>query len=115
MRATFGGVGEGICEALLEPDDAVVVAGLEFDSRNVEHLSRHGLDQNIVWDVLADAPIFVLDSKEHAATHLMTGRESTGRMWTVVIMLVDDELDWWRPITGWPSERLEVETWREGN
>jgi len=77
-------------------------------------MARHGLEPNIVWDVWADTPI-VLSRVGRAGTHLMIGEASSGRIWTVAILLVDVELGLWRPITGWPSTRKEAKTWRGEN
>jgi hypothetical protein len=90
------------------------IGALEFDSRNLEHLARHGLDDTTVWDILLGEPAFfeqVLDSSR-SGTHLMVGPASTGRHWTVVIVEVEPR-GTWRPITGWPSTTKELRQWRE--
>ncbi|TAK58231.1 MAG: hypothetical protein EPO22_11120 [Dehalococcoidia bacterium] len=88
-----------------------IIAGFEFDDANVAHMALHGLEPNMVWDVWADEPILV-PRTGRSGTHLMIGQESSGRVWSIAVLLVDDELDIWRPITGWPSTRKEERTWR---
>jgi len=76
-------------------------------------MAVHDLEPNIVWDVWADEPILV-PRVGRSGTHLMIGQESSGRVWSIAVLLVDDELDIWRPITGWRSTRREKKTWRAG-
>ena len=93
--------------------DDVTIAGFEFDEANIGHMAAHGLEPNIVWDVWADEPILV-PRAGRSGTHLMIGQESSGRVWSIAVLLVDDEFDIWRPITGWLSTRKEQRTWRGG-
>ena len=91
--------------------DAVDVRDWEFDERNRAHLARHGIDDNLVWDVWAGNPMLVPNKPGRSASHLMIGPDSNGRLWTIVIVLMDDDLGLWRAITGWPSDRKERESW----
>jgi uncharacterized DUF497 family protein len=87
-----------------EPDD-IEVRDFEFDTFNLTHLVRHGLDAETIWDVWLDEPVVVPDRPRHSGTHLLIGMHSGGVLWTIAVVCVDDELGLWRPITGFPTER----------
>jgi len=95
--------------------DTISIRGWDFDERNRAHLTRHGIDDNLVWDVWAGSPILVPNKPGRSGSHLMIGPDSTGRLWTIVIVPVDEDLGLWRAITGWPSERKERESWEDAN
>ena len=88
---------------------------LEFDSRNSDHLARHGLDANLVYEVLGGEPLVFVNvpADNRSGSHLLVGPAADGRLWTVVIIVVDDAAGSWRPITGWPSTRREKMQWAE--
>ncbi len=104
----MGGQGSDANDAL-----DVEVHGFEFDGRNAEHLARHGLTEEVVWDVWAGDPRAFPNRPERPATHLLVGADSTGRHWTVAILLVDSATYTWRPITGWPSTRKEIKAYEK--
>lgn len=93
----------------MTPDDDVAIESFEFDQRNLQHLLRHGLDDNLIWDVWAGEPRVFTNRPGRSATHLMVGPDGLGQCWTVAILLVDDSRKLWRPITGWPSTGKERE------
>jgi hypothetical protein len=97
-----------------EPSDALIVS-FEFDTRNLTHMAVHGIDDNLVVEVLAGEPVFAQNppAPDRSGSDLMIGPSATGRWWTIVILLVDDDADIWRPITGWPSTSREQQLWRE--
>jgi uncharacterized DUF497 family protein len=98
---------------VLEPLGPIDVHGFDFDAANIEHLARHGIDPNDVWDVWGDAPVFCERvPAEGEASSVMIGEVARGEMWTIVIWLADDERWIWRPITGWPSTPREARAWR---
>ena len=88
---------------------------LEFDDGNVHHLAQHGLDANLIADVLAGTPIVVINEPREgrSGSHLLVGSSSAGRHWTIVIVEVDGEIGLWRPITGWPSTTKEILLWQK--
>jgi hypothetical protein len=45
----------------------------------------------------------------------MIGSDQSGRFWTIALVLVDDEWYRWRPITGWPSTKKEIQAWRDAS
>lgn len=95
--------------------DTIRIRGWDFDERNRAHLARHEIDDNLVWDVWAGNPILVPNKPGRSGSHLMIGPDSSGRLWTIVIVPVNDDLGLWRAITGWPSERKERESWESVN
>jgi hypothetical protein len=96
--------------------DQVTVDDFQFDKGNLPHLAAKGIDENLVWEVRLTDDVRVFEDKREghrAATHKMIGPDSMGRLWTIAMVLVDDELALWRPITGWPSKRKEGDAWRD--
>jgi len=90
------------------------IRSFEIDARNSGHFQVHGVDTNLIYDVLAGEPIFFGNppADNRSGTHLMIGPASDGRFWTIVIVMTH-EPGVWRPITGWPSTTKEMTTWRE--
>ena len=90
------------------------IRALEFDGRNLHHLAQHGLDANLIADVLAGAPIVAVNAPRggRSGSHLLVGPSSAGRHWTIVIVEMDDKIGLWRPITGWPSTTKEILLWQ---
>ena len=93
------------------------IRSLELDSRNEEHLAGHGIDGNLVADVLAGTPIVAINQPRdgRSGSHLLVGPSSTGRCWTIVVVEIDEAIGLWRPITGWPSTRKEIQLWQDGS
>lgn len=94
----------------------IEVAELEFDDHNRRHLRDRGrLDESVIIEVWAGDPVFAqnLPAPERSGTHLMIGPDVVGDLWTVVLVCVDEDAGIWRPITGWPSKRKEVQLWQE--
>lgn len=87
---------------------------LELDSGNLDHLARHGVTEERVWQVFLGPARYVTNAPAtgRSGTHLMIGPDAAGRFWTIVLAMVDEETGRWRPITGWPSTRKEERTWR---
>ncbi len=96
--------------------DHVLIRDFQFDERNLAHMRRKpGLDANRVWEVWVGEPVVFMNREGRSGTHMMVGPDAVGRVWTVILVLVDDEVGLWRPITGWPSVRKEIEAWRGGS
>jgi hypothetical protein len=91
------------------------VAEFEFDARNLQHLARHGIDPNLVYEILAGDPLFFVNppAENRSGSHLMIGPAAGGRWWTIVMVQVDDIASIWRPITGWPSTVKEQHLWHD--
>lgn len=91
------------------------IRDFEIDSRSSPHFGRHGLDSNLLYELLAGDPLFFVNppADNRSGSHLMIGPAAEGSMWTVVIVMIDDAAGIWRPITGWPSTGMEASTWHE--
>ena len=126
---------------LFEPD-SILVWELEFDEGNLRHFdeawdggdstcdhvasprlggtctrcaARHrGIDEVVVGEVLARAPAFIPNNPGRSGSHRMVGPDSRDKLWTIVIVEVDDHRHRWRPITGWPATTREVQSWQAG-
>jgi hypothetical protein len=90
------------------------ISTFDFDGANREHLARHEIEDNLIWEVFLGEPRFFVNPPREgrSGSHLMIGPSATGRWWTIVIVNVDDARATWRPITGWPSTRREIRLWQ---
>ena len=91
----------------MQDRDDLVVESFEWDERNLPHAGRHGVSPDVADDVLSVDPRFYRNKEGMAGTHMMIGPDWTGRYWTIIIR-PSENLDVWRPITGWPSDRREI-------
>ena len=87
------------------------IRDFEFDYRNLAHLAERNIDANLVLEILAGEPVFAVNEPrpDRSGSHLMIGSAANGRHWTIVIVEMDEQLGIWRPITGWPSTRKEIQ------
>lgn len=130
-------------QGLLFEADSIRVWELEFDDRNLQHFedawdggdptcshlaeprlggtclrcaARHrGIDEVVVGEVLAREPAFIPNKPGRSGSHRMVGPDSRGKIWTIIIVEVDEDLHRWRPITGWPATPREERSWRGGD
>lgn len=86
------------------------IRAFQFDDSNLAHLSNHQIDANLVIEVLSGVPVFAVNQpkQDRSGTHVMIGPTIDGRLWTIIVVPVDDALGIWRPITGWPSTPKEA-------
>ena len=113
MYTSIVGDTEARVKRVREPSPLFPIDGLDFDDANIEHMSAHELTPDIVLEVLWDAPVFVENAPGRTAAVLMTGRALSSTLWTIALVLVDDNAWIWRPITGWNSTKSERQTWFE--
>ncbi len=100
----------------IDDDQDVEIRDFEFDTWNTQHLARHGVRPATVWDVWFDRPVVIQNKEDATGTHLMIGEDTVGVLWTIAILLMDDETMSWRPITGFPTEHEDEErSWRDAN
>jgi len=78
---------------------------------NLAHCLRHGVDEAVVGQVLANAPVEI-KMKLQTARFVVVGPDSAGKMWTILFDSSFKRGDWLRPITGWRSEPQEISEWR---
>ena len=89
----------------------------ELDARNLKHfLEDHperGIDEPLLRDVARIRPRLQGNdpAESRTATHKLVGPDGTGRFWTFPAVASGDR---WRPITGWPSTKTEIERYMEG-
>lgn len=86
---------------------------LQWDETNLEHCARHGLTAEIAEGVRSDAPEFFRETrKSRTGTHAMVGPCADGRVWTIKMKRANHQ-GVWRPITGWPSTKSEIRSYRD--
>jgi len=83
----------------------------EDEDGNLVHCLRHGIDEQVVYEVLEGAPAMV-KMKVVTAEFAVVGPDRGGRMWTILFDWSFKRGDWLRPVTGWQSEPEEVRAWR---
>ena len=83
----------------------------EDEDGNLAHCLRHGIDEQVVAEVLGERPVEV-KMKVVSAEFIMVGPDRGGRMWTILFDWSFKREDWLRPISGWESEPEEVTAWR---
>lgn len=85
----------------------MLAASWEWDDHNLDELWKHGVTRRDVLDVAAGVPKFRRNRRRRAASHQMVGADRGGQFWTICIVHVRDGQ--WRAVTGWRSERHEVD------
>jgi len=85
----------------------LLVISWEWDDHNLDESWKHGATRRDVLDVAASAPRFRSNKRHRAASHQMVGPDRGGQFWTVCIVHVRDGR--WRAVTGWRSERHEID------
>lgn len=83
----------------------------EWDERNESHCARHNVTPLVVEEVRDGAPEFFPNKAGKTGTHMMIGPDVDGRYWTIIIVPGADE-GRWRAITGWPSDKPELELYK---
>jgi hypothetical protein len=85
----------------------IEVFGLNWDDGCESHCARHGLTPLTAEEVKDGRPKIFENVPRKTGTHIMIGPDSTGRCWTIIIRPAGRR-GWWRPITGWPSDKAEL-------
>ncbi len=92
---------------MLNPD---LIADFEFDAVNLTHLvGKHGIEPEDVLEVFGNDPIFIEDDESQSGDWYMVAPVAGG--WRTIVVtesLAGDETIA-RPITGWSSNRWEIE------
>jgi uncharacterized DUF497 family protein len=90
------------------PAFRLVVDEFDWDERNERHLAERGrLDPTRVEDVKDNTPKFYANKEGMAGSHMMIGPDAGGQHWTIIVL--DKGHGRWRPITGWKSDKKEIE------
>jgi uncharacterized DUF497 family protein len=82
----------------------------EWDESNEVHCARHEVSPWLVEELLNIKPLFFPNKAERSGTHKMVGPSRSGRHWTIIMVNVGEGR--WRPITGWPSDKPEIELYK---
>lgn len=78
---------------------------------NLVHCLRRGIDERIVAQVLAEAPVEI-KMKLQTAELAIVGPDAGNAMWTLLFDRSFKRGDWLRPITGWRAEEPEIAEWK---
>jgi len=86
------------------------ISRFEFDADSLTHLvGRHGIEPEDVFEVYANDPVFLEDDEFQSGDLYMVAPVAGG--WRTIVLAEslsgDEEVA--RPITGWPSNRWEIE------
>jgi hypothetical protein len=91
---------------------SISVDAFEWDDDNEAECGNHGLSPEIAFEVLIGMARFFLNKPRRTGTHMMIGPDNTGRCWTIP-MLKTTKTNVWRPITGYPSAKSEMELYED--
>lgn len=92
---------------------------LEWDDEedphgNLRHCLRHGLDERIVSEVMSIDPVEIRLSNT-AADFVIAGPDSSGKMWTILLVKSETSSDALRLVTGWPSSKKQLQLWEQAH
>ena len=89
----------------------------ELDARNLKHFGEdhpeRGITRELLNEVVGLRPRLQANdpAESRSATHKVVGPDASGRFWTFpVVHVIGDK---WRPITGWPSTKVEIGKYSE--
>lgn len=82
----------------------------EDEDGNLAHCLRHGINEQVVDEVLSGAPAEIR-MKLDTADFALVGPDKGGKMWTILFDRSFKRGDWLRPITGWSSAPREITAW----
>ena len=80
---------------------------------NLSHCLRHGVDEQVVAEVLRLHPVEVRIRLETADFAIVGPDESRERLWTILFDVSHKRGDWLRPVTGWQSKASEERLWQQ--
>jgi hypothetical protein len=81
------------------------------EKNNLLHCLRHGVDEQVVYEVLAGEPVEI-KLKLVTAEGVFTGPDrSRTQMWTLLFDTSYKRGDWLRPVTGWKAKPAEIAEW----
>jgi hypothetical protein len=83
----------------------------EDEEGNYAHCLRHGVDEEVVDDVLRERPVEVKLSPVWAEFVLAGPDGAWSTLWTLLFDRSWKRGDWLRPVTGWKSKTAEVRQW----
>jgi hypothetical protein len=98
----------------LDPDDFDTIDWdpIEVENGNLAKCMKRGIDQGVVWEVLAGDWVDIEMPVDTADFAIVGPNEEFNRMWTLLFATSAERGDWLRPVTGWPSDNDEIAEWR---
>lgn len=89
----------------------VRVEGFTVDDESEDHLARHGVDVNAIFDLLERQHRIFRNKGGMKATHAIAGWDSRGQCLVVFIEPTPDP-GIWRPVTGWYADTAhQAQSW----
>lgn len=90
--------------------DAIDWDDEEDENGNTVHCLRHGVTEEVVYEVLREHPVEIA-LKVQTAEFAVVGPDRGNRFWTLLFDTSWKRNDWLRPVTGWPAEPEERRQW----
>jgi hypothetical protein len=75
---------------------------------NYAHCLRHGVDEDVVDQVLQERPVEIKLSPVWAEYVIAAPNAALSTLWTLLFDRSRKRGDWLRPVTGWKSKTAEV-------
>lgn len=82
------------------------IEGLDFDDDNEEHIGRHGITPDDLWELLDNPYVIKRNRKHRSRIYLVIGRNRQGQCITMPIVATHDPFIW-RPVTAWFCKQSE--------
>jgi len=80
---------------------------------NLLHCLRHGVDEQVVYEVLTEEPVEI-ELVPRTAEAAFTGPDQErNQMWTLLFDTSYKRGVWLRPVTGWKAKPAEVREWEQ--
>jgi hypothetical protein len=93
--------------------DSIDWDDLEDEEGNYAHCLRHGVDEDIVDEVLRQRPVEIRLSPMNAEYAIAGPNAAWNTLWTLLFDSSFKRGDWLRPVTGWKSKDAEVSQWEK--
>jgi hypothetical protein len=95
----------------LEDFDTIDWDPVEAENGNLAKCMSRGIDEGVVWEVLAGDWVDV-EMPVYTAEFVVVGpNEERNQMWTLLFATSSQRGDWLCPVTGWPSGNDEITEW----
>jgi len=78
---------------------------------NLAHCRRHGVDEQVVHEVLREEPVEAKLRVATAELAVIGPCQARNRLWTLLFDTSYKRGDWLRPLTGWESRPAEIREW----
>ncbi len=93
---------------------ALRIYELQIDEWNKREYAAHGVSTDEVFQVLDKGPVFLRNSKGHAATILMIGPTGGGRLLTIPLQPINEQEGLWRPATAFDARPVDLAYYAKG-